>query len=158
MHGLRGHPQGTWESPEAETATKADAGPSSARKGIRSLFKSKPTSSAASSTSSSPPTTASPAGARKAASRETFWPRDYLVQDIEQARVWTYGYNADVIGGLFQANNKNSVSQHGRNLAVQLEREIENHVVKQLHRPVDCTDEEYRTRSSLWLTAWVESL
>jgi hypothetical protein len=41
--------------------------------------------------------------------------------------VWTYGYNADVIG-VFQANNKNSVSQHGRDLAVKLEREIENGV------------------------------
>jgi hypothetical protein len=42
--------------------------------------------------------------------------------------VWTYGYNADVIGGLFQSNNKNSVSQHGRDLAVRLEREIDNEV------------------------------
>jgi hypothetical protein len=42
--------------------------------------------------------------------------------------VWTYGYNADVIGGLFQANNKNSISQHGRDLSVRLEREIDNEV------------------------------
>jgi hypothetical protein len=50
-----------------------------------------------------------------------------LAHDIPEARVWTYGYNADVIG-VFQANNKNSVSQHGRDLAVKLEREIENRV------------------------------
>ena len=49
-----------------------------------------------------------------------------MVPDIPQARVWTYGYNADVIGGFFQSNNQNSISQHGRNLAVRLEREIEN--------------------------------
>jgi hypothetical protein len=30
---------------------------------------------------------------------------------------------------LFQANSKNSVSQHGRDLAVKLEREIENRVI-----------------------------
>ena len=53
-----------------------------------------------------------------------FWPRDYLAQDLPQARVWTYGYNADVVQGVFQANNKNSVSQHGRDLAVKFEREI----------------------------------
>ncbi|KAK3326590.1 hypothetical protein B0H66DRAFT_165615 [Apodospora peruviana] len=39
--------------------------------------------------------------------RKVFWPRDYLVPDIPEARVWTYGYNADVIGGMFQASNKN---------------------------------------------------
>jgi hypothetical protein len=57
-----------------------------------------------------------------------FWPEAYLAADIPQACVWTYGYNADVIGGLFQANNKNSISQHGRDLSVRLEREIDNKV------------------------------
>jgi len=59
---------------------------------------------------------------------EIFWPKDYLVPDLPQARIWTYGYNADVIGGLFQANNKNSVSQHGSDLAIKLDREIDNEV------------------------------
>jgi len=59
---------------------------------------------------------------------KVFWPEEYLASDIPQAIVWTYGYNADVIGGLFQANNKNSISQHGRDLSVRLEREIENGV------------------------------
>ena len=58
-----------------------------------------------------------------------FWLEEFLTGDISDARVWTYGYNADVIGGLFQANNKNSVSQHGRDLAVKLGREIENEVI-----------------------------
>jgi hypothetical protein len=58
-----------------------------------------------------------------------------LTHDIPEARVWTYGYNADVIG-VFQANNKNSVSQHGRDLAVKLEREIENGVSIQCHSAV----------------------
>ncbi|PVH91201.1 hypothetical protein DM02DRAFT_496642, partial [Periconia macrospinosa] len=40
----------------------------------------------------------------------------------------TYGYNADVIGGLFQANNKTSISQHGWDLFIILEREIENNI------------------------------
>ncbi|KAL8699698.1 MAG: hypothetical protein Q9201_005860 [Fulgogasparrea decipioides] len=58
--------------------------------------------------------------------QEVFWPKDYLAKEICEARVWTYGYNADVIGELFQANNKNNVSGHGRDLAVRLERDIEN--------------------------------
>lgn len=48
--------------------------------------------------------------------------------EIHEARIWSYGYNADVIGGFFQANSKNSVSQHGRDLAVRLEREVDNEV------------------------------
>lgn len=57
-----------------------------------------------------------------------YWPEEYLAPDIPRARVWTYGYDADVIGGLFQANNKNSISQHGRDLSVRLEREIDDRV------------------------------
>src|SRR3989440_9572847 len=44
---------------------------------------------------------------KPSASSDVFWPEQYLVSDIASARVWTYGYNADVIGGLFQSNNKN---------------------------------------------------
>ncbi|KAK3905061.1 hypothetical protein C8A05DRAFT_41968 [Staphylotrichum tortipilum] len=55
-----------------------------------------------------------------------FWPDEYLTQDIPEARVWTYGYDADAIGGLFKANNKNSVSQHGRDFEARFEREIRN--------------------------------
>ena len=62
-----------------------------------------------------------------------FWPRDYLAQDIPEARIWTYGYNADVTSGVFEANNKNSVSQHGRDFATKIEREIENEVTH--HNP-----------------------
>ncbi len=59
---------------------------------------------------------------------DIFWPEEYLAPDLPQTRIWTYGYNADVMGGLFQANNKNSVSQHSRDFAVRLEREIDNEV------------------------------
>ncbi|KAH0566370.1 hypothetical protein GP486_000228 [Trichoglossum hirsutum] len=55
-----------------------------------------------------------------------FWPNEYLTQDIPKARIWTYGYNADVIDSFFRANNNNSVSQHGRDLAIRIEREIKN--------------------------------
>ena len=53
---------------------------------------------------------------------------EFLVEDVPQARIWTYGYNADVLAGMFQMNNKNSVSQHGRDLAARLEREVDNDV------------------------------
>ena len=63
-----------------------------------------------------------------AAQGQLFWPHDYLAKDIPQARVWTYGYNADVFEGFFQASNKDSVSKLGENLRVRLERELDNEV------------------------------
>lgn len=53
-----------------------------------------------------------------------FWPNEFLANDLTEARIWTYGYNADVIGGLFQPGNGNSISHHGRDLSVQIEREV----------------------------------
>ena len=83
-----------------------------------------------------------------------FWLEEFLTGDVPDARVWTYGYNADVIGGLFQANNKNSVSQHGRDLAVKLEREIENEVticcvLEQNGKCAELQANNIRTRSYL---------
>lgn len=88
-------------------------------KGLKSLFKRKmaSTEEQAPGSSSSRP--------------QVFWPEQYLASDIPQASVWTYGYDADIIRGLFQAHSKNSVSQHGRDLAVRLEREIEDEVRQQ---------------------------
>lgn len=57
-----------------------------------------------------------------------FWIEDFLPEDLPNARILTYGYNAGVIGGLFQANNKNSISQHGRDPKAKLERDLENEV------------------------------
>jgi hypothetical protein len=44
------------------------------------------------------------------------------------ANIWTYGYNAMVTEGFFQANNSNSILQHGNDLMVKLERELESNV------------------------------
>jgi len=63
----------------------------------------------------------------KAIGKEVFWPQELLAVDVPQARIWTYGYNADVIGMLYkQANNQNTVSQHGKDLAETLRRDIDN--------------------------------
>ena len=118
VHGLRGHPFQTWASNQ-QACDEHTEGPSSRRRHIRSFFK-----------STNPPlesnSTQKPAVSR---TQQVFWPKEYLAEDISQARVWTYGYNADVIGGLFKANDKNCVSAHGRDLAVRLEREIDNEVI-----------------------------
>ncbi|MCJ1381674.1 hypothetical protein MMC17_004785 [Xylographa soralifera] len=115
VHGLRGHPYKTWASSKGAGDERA-ASSSSWRLRIKSHLK--PTTSPAEDNS-----TQEGASSRQ---QEVFWPKDYLANDIREARVWIYGYNVDVIGGLFQANNKNSVSGHGRDLKARLEREISN--------------------------------
>ncbi|GJN84268.1 hypothetical protein PLIIFM63780_007824 [Purpureocillium lilacinum] len=117
IHGLRGHPKRTWESDPARSGEPAVATPRNRR--FRSLFRAKSSKSTTSSVKSDEKDSTSP---------RIFWPFDFLAEDIPEARMWTYGYDADVIGGVFQANNKNSVSQHGRDLAVRIEREIDNKV------------------------------
>ncbi len=103
-----------------------DAGTATSRKRDfwTAFFKSKPSSSASTSTT----TSIADHETSEESPSKLFWPDEYLTQDIPEARVWTYGYNADAIGGLFEANNKNSVSQHGRDFAVHVEREIGNEV------------------------------
>ncbi|KAI9764473.1 MAG: hypothetical protein M1840_008399 [Geoglossum simile] len=124
VHGLRGHPRGTWETAPAtssEPSSAHDIDETKKHKSPKFLFKSffKPQAGA------SPPTGTDQSQASNYSSK-IFWPEQYLAPDIPQARIWTYGYNADVIGGLFQANNRNGISQHGRDLEVRLERDIED--------------------------------
>ncbi|KAI0407382.1 hypothetical protein F4802DRAFT_605555 [Xylaria palmicola] len=55
-----------------------------------------------------------------------YWLADLLPSEVPGAKIWTYGYNADVIGGLFQANNKNSILQHGHDFMVKVERDLKD--------------------------------
>lgn len=146
VHGLRGHPRETWTSrykPENQNMV----GASKRRQHLRSLFR-----------SSSPHPESDNSSLQKGMAtqqEQVFWPQDYLAEDIAQARVWTYGYNADVIGGLFRANGKDSVSQHGRNLAVRLEREVDNKVFifhRRFRSPMFKIST--RIRLYLWLIVW----
>ncbi|KAI1389970.1 uncharacterized protein F4822DRAFT_428317 [Hypoxylon trugodes] len=99
IHGLNGHPKDTWTDhrPVGDTGQPR-------RK--RWKWKSDRLSKAQYASGSNEPS-----------GKEVFWPRDFLVPDWPEARVWTYGYNADIISGLFQANSKNSISQHDQDLA-----------------------------------------
>jgi hypothetical protein len=129
VHGLRGHPQHTWEDSRDRGSVdrgNKDTGTTTPRKRdiLTALFKSKPSSLASTSTITSIADNVT----SERRPNKLFWPGEYLTQDIPEARVWTYGYNADAIGGLFKANNKNSVSEHGRDFEVCFEREIQNEV------------------------------
>jgi hypothetical protein len=125
VHGLRGHPRGTWETTAGASHDSSDTSKQS--KGLSFLFRRRERQSLATETEQAQGPSTNPAPSSPLP-HTVFWPEEYLVRDIPHACVWTYGYNADVIGGLFQANNKNSISQHGRDLSVRLEREIDNRV------------------------------
>ncbi|KFZ20076.1 hypothetical protein V501_00302 [Pseudogymnoascus sp. VKM F-4519 (FW-2642)] len=115
IHGLRGHPRGTWSTSTTGRIEGTDTRTDN-HKNIKTFFRLKKSKR---ETDDKRQTSFSPLS-------DIFWPEEYLASDLPQARIWTYGYNADVIGGLFQANNQNSVSQHGRDFAVRLERDIDN--------------------------------
>ncbi|USP73041.1 hypothetical protein yc1106_00315 [Curvularia clavata] len=124
IHGLRGHPRRTWEDAAAPSSVGNDAAKKSKSLPIRSFLRRRSSKFAGLETKQEK--TLSSSSTLLSSPSTIFWPEDYLVSDIPNACVWTYGYNADVIGGIFQANNKNSISQHGQDLSVRLEREIGN--------------------------------
>lgn len=129
VHGLRGHPRETWEdSPDRLDGDESPKTPNK-RKSLGRILKWK--------RSAKEPDTHD---GDTTSLNKVFWPADFLDDDLPTARVWTYGYNADVIG-MFEANNTNSVSQHGRDLSVKLERDIQNEV------GVSCI-----RRQTIWLT------
>ncbi|KAK4443240.1 Alpha/Beta hydrolase protein, partial [Podospora aff. communis PSN243] len=118
VHGLRGHPRHTWEVKEPQATPTGQPPTPRKRDRFKATFRSKPKPTRDDDLNSGLDSTASTSSAGS-----IFWPNDFLVDDLPDARIWTYGYNADVIG-VFQAGNKNSISQHGRDLSVKIEREV----------------------------------
>ncbi len=49
------------------------------------------------------------------------WPRDLLPQDVPQARILTFGYDASVIN-FFDSTSHSSIFQHALNLLQDLQR------------------------------------
>ncbi|PVH68096.1 hypothetical protein DL98DRAFT_662333 [Cadophora sp. DSE1049] len=118
IHGLRGHPRRTWEC----ATIPLSAEPSSANKPKRrSIFKLLKTSKSRGEKS---PERHVPENS--ASAQTVYWPYDLIPAIIPNARILTYGYNSDVIGGIFSAQNKNSILQHGNDLMVKLERAVQN--------------------------------
>ncbi|KAK7215348.1 hypothetical protein V2G26_003351 [Clonostachys chloroleuca] len=116
IHGLRGHPQNTWGRGSDEGRDAEREPPPKPTSRIKTLFK-RDKSRLRADRSSSGPSSPQP---------RPFWPHEFLPHDIPEAIVWTYGYNSEVISGVFTPNNENSVFQHGRDLAGRFEREIKN--------------------------------
>ncbi|KAK4207469.1 hypothetical protein QBC37DRAFT_444461 [Rhypophila decipiens] len=115
IHGLRGHPRHTWEGPRPKMRTE--------RLPFKLPMPRRPLP--VPSTPSIANNESVPCGT-KCVEMGVFSPQEFLVHDIPEAKVWTYGYNADVIAGFFQASNQNKVHQHGEDLAAKICRDIDN--------------------------------
>lgn len=131
VHGLRGHPQTTWEyaapvqqDVASTTSARLDVAPAKKRSWFSKL------KSKSLSPSNSAELGLQVAGnSRPAGGNNTiYWPAELLPSAVPNAKIWVYGYNADVIGGLFQANNKNSILQHGNDFTVKVERVLRDEV------------------------------
>jgi hypothetical protein len=63
--------------------------------------------------------------ASKPKPNKVYWPRDLLPLEIPEAKILTYGYDADVIGAMSGGYVKmNNFTTHGQDLLVKLQREI----------------------------------
>lgn len=65
-------------------------------------------------------------GRPEPANQKIFWPVEFLAADQRNARIWTYGYDADVIGNFFVGASKNSISQFGNDLMVEVISELDD--------------------------------
>ncbi|PLB54716.1 hypothetical protein P170DRAFT_505433 [Aspergillus steynii IBT 23096] len=110
VHGLRGHPRRTWEYRAG--ARSADR---NSRLSVLKFWSKSPPSSHSASASA-------PAVSKSRGATGVFWPADLLPFVVPNARIFTYGYDADVIGGIFNRASPNSILRHGNDLMVRLER------------------------------------
>lgn len=120
VHGLGGAPRRTWEVAANDHASFEESSFKPKRSLIKKLFQrpkppsTEPPKPESSSSSSTPTPTPS----------AIFWPNDFLANDLPEARIWTYGYNADMFGGIFKAGNKSNISQHGDDLRGSIELKV----------------------------------
>ena len=116
VHGLRGHPQNTWEDTKPGKGFVGNL--TSWNQNIQTFVKS----------SLSEPAAEKVQDDTDSAKRRIYWPRDFLAKDFPQAKIWTFGYNADVVDKMFKPYGKYSISDHGRDLKVRLEHDLDNEV------------------------------
>ena len=124
IHGLLGDPRCTWEkkSPPDKIARQASEPPQKKRRMFllwdrKSGNHDKQREEAAA--------LASKTGEDASSDSESiFWPEKLLPRDIPNARIFTYGYNTGVIGGLLKGPDMSNVSQHANDLMICLKSEL----------------------------------
>jgi hypothetical protein len=158
VHGLWGHPKHTWETTEAvpplvrgddnDRSLESTGRKNSFAKIMRSVsfqklqYRKTPTSTSIATTSLDDAFSASvglsywetpDSDEMTARPKKVFWPRDLLPLDIPEARILTYGYDADVIGSTQNDSTKlNNLTTHAQDLLAKLDREMKNEVNQDL--------------------------
>lgn len=131
VHGLRGHPRKTWEYPalaqQDVLGTNAVGLGTVPGKKSRLFGNLKHKILKSSTPARSSLQIAGSSGLEKS-SETIYWPADLLPSVVPSAKIWTYGYNADVHGGFFQPNNKNSILEHGNDFMMKVERALRDEV------------------------------
>ena len=65
-----------------------------------------------------------------AVERKVFWPRDLLPNDVPDASIYTYGYDADVIGKSSSKGKSSTTFTHlAQNMLMDLDRGLEDNVI-----------------------------
>ncbi|MCJ1270270.1 hypothetical protein MMC22_010166 [Lobaria immixta] len=67
------------------------------------------------------------------------WPESLLSRNPPNAKILTYGYNADVVGGFLDDHGKNGITNHANGLMVKLSSEINNQVRPSSIKPSELT-------------------
>ena len=107
VHGLQGHPRGTWTC-----KATFDSADNSSHRGIRHLF-SREQSDKSNSNS-------------KAEATEVFWPLDLLPHDCNDVRIMTWGYDSKVSQFFKGPTNQSNVNTYARDLLHRLENKRQN--------------------------------
>jgi hypothetical protein len=157
VHGLWGHPKHTWETTEAvlpfvrsddnDQPLESTDRRNSFAKIMRSVsfqklqYRRTPTSTSIATTSSEDASSSveqsywetPDSDEMTARPKKVFWPRDLLPLDIPEARILTYGYDADVIGSIQNDSTRmNNLTTHAQDLLAKLDREMKNEVNQDL--------------------------
>lgn len=67
------------------------------------------------------------------------WPESLLSKNPPNAKILTYGYNADVVGGFLDDHGKNGITNHANGLMVKVSSEINNQVRPSSIKPSELT-------------------
>lgn len=155
MHGLRGNPQTTWSKKRSSQTSvrKSKLDWFSRKSKSRTQNNNLPVNASGSTSAPLPPhatsasngagepltlpapipvpsssstTEPSPVPLRSSTT-EFCWPIDGLPQKLSNVQILLYGYEADIIGP-FQSKSQNTITAHGNNFLIALERELPENI------------------------------
>lgn len=143
VHGLRGNPQTTWTKRRSSGETARSSVTTSKLKwfgwkssrsnlGVSNSQNNSPTNVSESASAGGDPIgdlalLATSQALSSSDSREFCWPKDDLPKRLPNVQILLYGYEADIIAP-FQAKSQNTITTHGNNFLISLERKLPKNI------------------------------